>query len=77
MAIGFCRERRQTVKENARKWWAGELDRPLVQFTLSGADSIENEDNIRAHMERYGVNPEEDMLYRATRYARDVVDPPF
>jgi len=36
MAIDFNLERWESVKENAQKWWAGELDRPLIQIRLKG-----------------------------------------
>ena len=32
--IDFSQDRWKRVKDNARKWWAGELDRPLIQFTV-------------------------------------------
>ena len=36
MAIDFNLKRWETVKENARQWWAGTLDRPLIQIRLKG-----------------------------------------
>ncbi len=36
MNIDFTTERWDAVKDNYRKWWAGELDRPLIQATVSG-----------------------------------------
>ena len=36
MSIDFNRERWETVKKNARDWWAGKLGRPLIQVMLSG-----------------------------------------
>jgi hypothetical protein len=38
MPIHFSEERWQAVKENATRWWAGELKRPLIQITLTGCD---------------------------------------
>lgn len=38
MAIDFSEERWATIKADARRWWAGELGRPLIQFTLGGRD---------------------------------------
>ncbi len=38
MSIEFSPERWEQVKANARAWWAGELDRPLIQVILSGRD---------------------------------------
>lgn len=36
MNIDFSMERWKVVKENSRCWWAGDLDRPLIQVELSG-----------------------------------------
>lgn len=38
MPINFSSERWEKIKENARLWWAGELERPLIQLTLWGKD---------------------------------------
>jgi 5-methyltetrahydrofolate--homocysteine methyltransferase len=38
MAVEFTEERWQRVKDNARRWWAGQLDRPLIQLTIGGRD---------------------------------------
>ncbi|MDP6449180.1 MAG: hypothetical protein QF773_00055 [Lentisphaeria bacterium] len=38
MAIDFDVERWGTIREDSRRWWAGELERPLVQIRLNGAD---------------------------------------
>lgn len=35
-AIHFELERYETLRENYRKWWAGELDRPIVPLTTHG-----------------------------------------
>lgn len=37
MSIDFSAERWKRVKENAGRWWAGELKRPLIQITVGGA----------------------------------------
>ncbi len=39
MSIRFSEERWATRRENARKWWAHELDRPLVHLSIHGLDS--------------------------------------
>ncbi|MGQ9609462.1 MAG: hypothetical protein ACUVWN_09175 [bacterium] len=38
MSIDFDMNRWNTVKENYRKWWAGELKRPLIQASIGGRD---------------------------------------
>lgn len=38
MTIDFTPERWTRVRENARRWWAGELDRPLIQIRMGGRD---------------------------------------
>lgn len=49
MPIDFNAERWEQVKENAVKWWAGELDRPLIQMRLGGADPGRPEPKIPRH----------------------------
>jgi len=38
MAIDFSFDRWLQVKETARLWWAGQLDRPLIQIRVGGCD---------------------------------------
>ena len=38
MAIDFSPERWEKVKETYRRWWAGELQRPIVELVLTGRD---------------------------------------
>lgn len=38
MPILFDAQRWMEIKTNSRKWWAGELDRPLFQIRLNGRD---------------------------------------
>jgi len=38
MPIDFDEARWERVRENYARWWAGELERPLIQITLSGRD---------------------------------------
>ena len=38
MPVRFNRDRWEKIKEDSRRWWAGELKRPLVQVCISGAD---------------------------------------
>ncbi len=37
MAVEFSRERWARIKEDYQAWWAGEIDRPLIHMTLTGA----------------------------------------
>ena len=39
MSIDFSQQRWQRINENYRLWWAGELERPLIQLMLTGRDS--------------------------------------
>jgi len=36
MPIDFVPDRWEKIKADARVWWAGELDRPLIQYRLQG-----------------------------------------
>ena len=38
MTIDFSPARWEKIKEDARLWWAGELERPLIQVRLAGRD---------------------------------------
>lgn len=38
MPIRFDADRWNRLKNTCRRWWAGELDRPIVSVTLGGAD---------------------------------------
>ena len=38
MSIQFSKTRWAGVKENYRRWWAGELERPLLHYTTTGHD---------------------------------------
>ena len=46
MPIAFSNARWEKIREDARKWWAGELGRPLVQAVLHGRDSGRAEPGI-------------------------------
>ena len=37
MAIHFSKDRMAEVKDNYRRWWNGDLDRPIMNLTLHGA----------------------------------------
>ena len=49
MSIDFSPERWDRVRENYRKWWAGELDRPLIHLTLSGYEADRPEPDVPGH----------------------------
>ena len=38
MPIAFKPQRWEAVKETSRRWWAGELERPLIQIRLHGRE---------------------------------------
>lgn len=38
MPVDFSFDRWERIKSNCRRWWAGELDRPLILCTLRGRD---------------------------------------
>ena len=49
MGIDFDVQRWQRVKDDARRWWAGELDRPLIHVTVGGADPRRPEPDLPAY----------------------------
>lgn len=49
MSIDFSIERWDSVKANNRAWWAGELKRPLIQFTIGGRDPGRSEPDLPSH----------------------------
>ena len=49
MSIAWSMERWETVKDNYRRWWAGELERPLIQVTLGGHDPGRPEPELPHH----------------------------
>ncbi len=42
MAISFSNKKWQNIKNDTRKWWAGELNRPLIQARLNGLEPLRN-----------------------------------
>ncbi len=62
MGIDFSCERWEKIKENYRLWWAGELERPLIQVTLWGQEPDRPEPAVppisRAVMYDLSVSPE-------------------
>lgn len=49
MAIAFDEKRWERVKETSRAWWAGELDRPLIQIRLHGGEADRPEPRVPGH----------------------------
>jgi 5-methyltetrahydrofolate--homocysteine methyltransferase len=47
--IHFSPERWERVRENYRRWWAGELDRPLLAVTVSGHEPDRAEPPLPTH----------------------------
>ena len=45
----FDSSRWDRVRETYRRWWAGELDRPLIHLTLTGCDPGRPEPNLPLH----------------------------
>lgn len=67
MGIDFDEARWERVKDAHRKWWAGELDRPLIYVTLGGRDPGRPEPSTpRKHMAAfYDLNvPAADIVDR-------------
>lgn len=48
MTIDFDPQRWNKIAEDARAWWAGDLERPLMQVRLQGADAGRPEPDIPA-----------------------------
>jgi len=49
MSIHFAPERWERIRANYRKWWAGELDRPLLAITVTGYEADVPEPPIPAY----------------------------
>ena len=49
MSIDFSIERWRELTETYRRWWAGELDRPIIAWTVGGQDPGRPEPDIPAH----------------------------
>ena len=49
MSIDFNPKRWETVKQNSRRWWAGELECPLIQATLTGRTPQRTKPDIPWH----------------------------
>lgn len=49
MSIDFSIERWRELTETYRRWWSGELDRPIIAWTLAGRDPQRREPDIPAH----------------------------
>lgn len=49
MGIDFTKERWVKLKDDYRKWWAGELKRPIINITLTGARPQRPEPTLPAY----------------------------
>lgn len=49
MSLDFSAERWQRTIETSRQWWAGELERPLIHFAVSGRDPGRPEPTLPSH----------------------------
>jgi 5-methyltetrahydrofolate--homocysteine methyltransferase len=49
MNIDFSIQRWDTIKQNYRRWWAGDLDRPLIHATLHGRTPHRGKPDIPWH----------------------------
>lgn len=49
MPIDFDIQRWERVKADAKAWWRGDLERPLIQARLHGADPGRPEPSLRSH----------------------------
>lgn len=49
MGIDFDKERWDRIKENYRRWWAGDLGRPLIKVAVSGRDPGRDEPELPDH----------------------------
>ena len=43
MSVGFSEQQCQQIKDNCSLWWAGRLDRPLVQVVFTDCELGRNE----------------------------------
>jgi hypothetical protein len=63
MSIDFSFDRWEKIKEDARLWWSGELDRPLIQLVIWGRDPGRPEPKVppisRAVAYDLSVSPED------------------
>ena len=67
MPIDFNQQRWNKIKDDSRKWWAGELGRPLIQVRLKGHDSKRAEPALPYHefTSYYNLSiPAEDIVHR-------------
>ncbi|MCY3023022.1 MAG: hypothetical protein NTW87_28940, partial [Planctomycetota bacterium] len=70
MAIDFSTERWQKIKEDYRRWWAGELKRPLINFSLWGRDPGRPEPKLPSFgfTARYGLDASPDEIVDRWEY---------
>ena len=65
MAIEFTQDDWQRIRETYAAWWAGELDRPLINVSVRGRDPGRPKPKlaIRGYIPQYGLDvPAEDIV---------------
>lgn len=70
MGIGFTKKDWERTKENAAKWWAGELGRPLMQLALPGRDPGREASKLPCQLftSHYGLHASADEIVDAWDY---------
>lgn len=70
MSIDFSEERWSEVTEAHAKWWAGELDRPLIQLRVRGRDPRREEASLPCYgfTAAYGLEPRPEDIIDAWDY---------
>ncbi|MFA6135054.1 MAG: hypothetical protein WC869_13655 [Phycisphaerae bacterium] len=58
MPIDFGPDKWTRIRENYRRWWAGELDRPLINITVSGRNPGRPEPKLPRHFVLPNYGPE-------------------
>ncbi len=60
--IHFSQERWNTIQETYRKWWACEIERPIIQLRVNGYDTDMPEPDVEApsqgNCHRFEIDPE-------------------
>ena len=70
MSIGFTKSDWERTKENAAKWWAGELGRPLIQAVTRERDPGREPSKLtfQTFTSHYGLDAGADEIVDAWDY---------